>query len=145
MFVTELTTFVQKFQQLWSAGITAHLDLDTHAGQAWVGLRAQLRPVPGRLHHLHPFPQAFKKQDSPSRQRRRARREAARKTKTEEVPMSNENAEEANLVEETDKCDNDRSDCLDHLDQNEKTLTDTTEEASDKDMKVADKLFPDKE
>ena len=140
LFVTELNTFVQKFQQLWSAGITAHLDLDTHAGQAWVGLRA-----PGHLHHLHPFPQAFKKQDSPSRQRRRARREAARKTKAEKVPTSNENAEEANLVEETDKCENDRSECSDHLDQNEKTLTDAAEEASDKDMNVADELCPDEE
>ena len=87
MFVTELTTFVQKFQQLWSAGITAHLDLDT----------------------------------------------------------SNENAEEANLVEETDKCENDRSECSDNLDTNEKTLTDAAEEASDKDMNVADELCPDEE
>ena len=27
---------------LWAAGETAHLDLDTHAGKAWVGIRVQL-------------------------------------------------------------------------------------------------------
>ena len=42
MFVTELDNFVRKFHQLWNDGLTAHLDLDTHAGTAWVGLRVQL-------------------------------------------------------------------------------------------------------
>ena len=28
MYVTELDSFVQKFHQLWKAGVTAHLDLD---------------------------------------------------------------------------------------------------------------------
>ena len=53
---TELDTFVKKFHQLWHDGITAHLDLDTHAGDAWVGLRVRLGQVPGPVH-------------SPSRQR----------------------------------------------------------------------------
>ena len=39
MFVSELETFVKKFHQLWSAGHSAHLDIDSHAGRAWVGLR----------------------------------------------------------------------------------------------------------
>ena len=30
------------FHQLWKAGDTAHLNLDTHAGQAWIGLRTPL-------------------------------------------------------------------------------------------------------
>ena len=30
MFVTELDSFVYKFHQLWNAGHSAHLDLDTH-------------------------------------------------------------------------------------------------------------------
>ena len=42
MHVSELYSFVQKFNQLWKAGFTAHLDLDSHAGDAWVGLRLQL-------------------------------------------------------------------------------------------------------
>ena len=54
MFITELDTFLQKFHQLWSAGQSAHLDLETHAGNAWAGLGIQLEHVPG---HLHPhFP-----------------------------------------------------------------------------------------
>ena len=58
MFITELDTFVKKFHQLWNDGMTAHLDLDTHAGDAWVGLRVRLGPVPGPLHHeVHPYHQ----------------------------------------------------------------------------------------
>ena len=45
MAVTEVDSFVRKFHQLWKAGLTAHLDLDTHAGNAWVGLRVQLGHV----------------------------------------------------------------------------------------------------
>ena len=46
MFVTELDSFVQKFHQLWKSGLNAHLDLDTHAGNAWVGLQVQFGNVP---------------------------------------------------------------------------------------------------
>ena len=42
MLVTELNTFVQKLQQLWSAGITAHLDIDTQHGLACVLSLGQL-------------------------------------------------------------------------------------------------------
>ena len=100
MLVTELETFVQKFHQLWSAGHSAHLDLEAHAGRAWVGLRVQLGHAPGILHpqpHPQPSPKVHKHKDSPSRQRRRARRAAARQqasaeqvvneeTETEKVP-----------------------------------------------------------
>ena len=86
MYVTELDSFVKKFYQLWNDGLSAHLDLDTQAGSAWVGLRVQLGHVPGPLHQVHPFPQEV---ESPSRRRRRARRAAAQK----------ENAEKANTNE----------------------------------------------
>jgi hypothetical protein len=110
MFVTELETFVQKFHQLWSTGKSAHIDLDTHAGRAWVGLRVQLGHVPGPLHHQlrhPPYPKVHKKKDSPSRQRRRARRAAAQKVNAEEVvdketdeeKVPSENAEQANESE----------------------------------------------
>ena len=36
---TELNKFILKFKVLWKSGLDAHLDLDCHAGQAWVGLR----------------------------------------------------------------------------------------------------------
>ena len=38
----EIYSFVEKFHQLWNAGLSAHLDIDTHAGEAWVGLRVKL-------------------------------------------------------------------------------------------------------
>ena len=42
MISTELDSFVWKFKQLWHSGIDAHLDVDTRAGQAWIGLRVIL-------------------------------------------------------------------------------------------------------
>jgi hypothetical protein len=82
MFVTELDIFLQKFHQLWNSGQTAHLDLDTCAGKAWVGLRVQLGHDPGPPHHP-PF-QHPRQGDSPSRMRRRARRAANRKQQVKE-------------------------------------------------------------
>ena len=38
----ELNNFIVKFKQLWRSGQDAHLDMDCHAGQAWVGIRVQL-------------------------------------------------------------------------------------------------------
>ena len=73
MYVTEIDSFVQKFRQLWKAGVTAHLDIDTHAGKAWVGLRVQLGDPPGPVHHEVP-----RQQRGPAYQRRQERRQAAR-------------------------------------------------------------------
>ena len=89
MHDTELKTFIQKFNQLWKAGLNSHLDLDCHAGRAWVGLRLQLGQAPGPLYQqFHPRFQQSK--ESPSRQRRRARRAAAAKQKlVEEVNYKN--------------------------------------------------------
>ena len=96
MVPSELENFVNKFRQLWSKGFTAHLDLDTHAGKAWVGLRMQL-DSPG-------YPSNPPR--STARQRRRERREASRKVN---------NAEKASCTDEdfndhentpTVKCDN---------------------------------------
>ena len=102
MFVTELDTFVLKFHQLWKAGHTAHLDLDTCAGKAWVGLRVQLGQVPGPPYHeLHPT--FVKKKDTPSRQRRRARRAAAQQMKVAEEASNRETLEES--VEEAENPD----------------------------------------
>ena len=90
MEVTEVESFVLKFKQLWKAGHSAHLDLDTHAGDAWVGLRVRLGQEPGLLHQIqHPR----KTWDGPSRQRRRARRAAARQQEAEEAIHENETEE----------------------------------------------------
>ena len=42
----ELQNFVNKFHQLRQAGFTAHLDVDAHAGQAWVRLHLMLESGP---------------------------------------------------------------------------------------------------
>ena len=135
MFVTELDTFLHKFHQLWGAGHSARLNLETHAGKAWVGLSVQLGHAPGHLHHQHHplFPQSNNKQDSSSRQRRRARRAAARKENAERA--SKEAVEEAAVhkiidetrsteenVEETESLLNDVSESTDHFDQNDMTV-----------------------
>ena len=71
MYVTELDSFVKKFHQLWKAGLTVHLDLDAHAGKAWVGIRAQLGDAPG------PVSQQVQPRRSPSYLRRHERRRQA--------------------------------------------------------------------
>ena len=82
MEVTELDTFLQKFKQLWHSGHSAHLDLDSHAGHAWVGLRVRPGHAPGPLHQQLP---KRRTRDGPSRQRRRARRAEDRKRQAEEA------------------------------------------------------------
>ena len=72
MDVSELDKFILQFKHLWRSGHNAHLNLECHAGQAWVGIRVRLGQEPGL--------QTQKKtcKNSPSRQRRRARRAAAK-------------------------------------------------------------------
>ena len=69
----EINSFVIKFQQLWKAGFDAHLDLETHAGNAWVGLRLNLRQLPSYSEGRYQ-----QNRQSPSRLRRRERRAAER-------------------------------------------------------------------
>ena len=38
----QVRNFVQRFQDLWAGGFSAHLDLDCREGEAWVGLRLHL-------------------------------------------------------------------------------------------------------
>ena len=100
--MTEVETFVKKFHQLWNDGVTAHLDLDTHGGEAWVGLRVHLGgQVPGPLHRpVHPFQQEVPRKESPSRQRRRARRAAARQAHVERTSDA-EAVEASEVVQQT--------------------------------------------
>ena len=117
MHDNELQSFVFKFNQLWKAGVSAHLDLDTHAGQAWVGLRMQLGHHPDPVHHHQPH--HFKPQRShrgPAYIRRQNRRKAARAAGVvPEVVVSeaeqalenkNKNAEEACKKNETEEVNN---------------------------------------
>ena len=67
----ELNSFIIKFKQLWRSGQDAHLDMECHAGQAWVGICVQLGHGPELQ-----IPKRGNK-NTPSRQRRCARRAAA--------------------------------------------------------------------
>ena len=93
---TELETFIQKFYQLWKAGLSAHLDLDCHAGVASVGLRLRLgHPPPAGPYNPRVYsPPPHRKSFSPSYRRRRERRIASRlnSANTEKVsPLADSN------------------------------------------------------
>ena len=139
MNITELDTFVKKFHQLWNDGLTAHLDLDNHAGNAWVGLRVQLGHVPGPL--LRPVPpsqqEAHQKVESPSRQRRRARRAAAQKEQ-----------ENAGKVKETvaEKADSSEIETAEEVVEKTAVSEDEVEEVSVEEIElVNDEVCPDQE
>ena len=81
MFDEELNTSIANFKQLWQAGIVeAHLAIDSHAGRAGVHLHIPLGQALGPLPHpVQPHYQPTRRnKNTPSRQRRRARRAAAR-------------------------------------------------------------------
>ena len=52
---SELNSFIEKFKNLWRSGLSAHLNLETNGGQAWVGLHLHLGVAPGP----HPNPNGF--------------------------------------------------------------------------------------
>ena len=96
MSTSEFHSFVQKFYHLWNSGRSAHLGLRCHVGEAWVGLRAQLGGPP-QYHGFHHQPTP--KRVSPSRDRRRARRVAARSERTEENDIIEKNTTEKVVAE----------------------------------------------
>ena len=123
MLVTELDTFIQKFHQLWYAGYNAHLDLDTRAGVAWVGLRVQLGHVPGPFHHQvnPPFSKNLKKKtESPSRQRRRARRAAERQAAAEKAPVTDVVKASSLVKDVIDKQTSENVDAIDETNDKDK-------------------------
>ena len=92
MFHFELNNFVVKFHQLWQAGFNAHLNVDSHAGHAWCGLRVDLGPAPGpQQHEVRPGG----RRHAPSYRRRLDARAAARAAKEAEEASAAEAAEEA--------------------------------------------------
>ena len=70
----KLENFVNKFNQLRQAGYSAHLDVDTHAGQAWIELRVLLGPGP--MKYTDKKPQ--KQHRIPSYLRRQERRKSCK-------------------------------------------------------------------
>ena len=92
----EMTSLSNKFKNLWLAGVEGKLVFETHAGKAWVHLHVQLEQAQdGPLPQVQPhYPHGPK--NSPSRQRRRARRKAAR------LEQAKRNAQNPNEEGETD-------------------------------------------
>ena len=103
----ELNSFVIKFKQLWKSGLTAHLDMDTSGGEAWVGIRVNLggclspRPGPSPCHERN---------SGSSKERRRARREFSRQNVIEvaenvKEPVENIKDENSEVTNPTEKVD----------------------------------------
>ena len=95
MLVSEADTLVQKLHQLWRAGHTAHLDLDTRAGEAWVGLRVKLGQAPGPAHEQFPPPRRHR---GPAYRRRQERRRQSACDREQETA-----AEKVIVAEASDK------------------------------------------
>ena len=116
----EIDLLVNHFRQLWKNGRSAHLDLDCHAGQAWMGLRVRLGQAHGQQDH-HP---GVRTRNSPSRQRRRMRRAAARQQaaenaaatalEAEKVTRESVHKHESDVTEEVTKTKTEDIDTFEH-------------------------------
>ena len=84
----DIDLLVKNFKQLLKSGRSAHLDVDCHAGQAWIGLHV-------RIGHVHDHEHGPRTRNGPSRQRRCIRRAAARQQAAEEASAVSSNAEKA--------------------------------------------------
>ena len=93
----ELNSFIGKFHQLWNAGYSAHLDISSNAGQAWVGLRVQLGYSSFENNEFYPPPPPGRI-CGPSWLRRRSRRATAAAqaaaTRSAEEATANANVEQ---------------------------------------------------
>ena len=69
----ELTSLNNKFKSLWLAGVESKLVFKSRAGQAWGRLEVHLGEHPGKQEQGQ-----SRRNESPSKKRRRERREAAR-------------------------------------------------------------------
>jgi hypothetical protein len=120
MAAKEIDGFNQKLRNLWQTGLDAHLDIDTHGGQAWVGLRVRLGVSPGPHDEVHQAEQsATRTQDSPRQfEAAKAIQKAVvtdsgivssendadqEKSESESIEISYEKVEEAIVLEENEK------------------------------------------
>ena len=94
--MSELDSFVLKFKQLWNRGHEAHLEVDSKSGKAWVGLHLCLGNAPGPVHETDKF------KISPSRERRRIRRSAAKEESSNIETNTSETKEEFSSISEED-------------------------------------------
>ena len=87
MIPHEIESFVGKFRGLWLSGQDAELNMSTKNGKAWISLNLGLGDFPSSHQPMAasqpPYQPTFRpcpSKNSPSRQRRRARRLVARET-----------------------------------------------------------------
>jgi hypothetical protein len=76
MAYIEIDSFVEKFKNLWHAGLKASLTVEAEHGQASITLRAGLGSIPPPFHP--PRPQTPRPYRGPAYHRRQERRQAAR-------------------------------------------------------------------
>ena len=101
--MTELDSFIKKFNQLWKAGFTVHLDLDAHAGKAWVGIRAQLGHAHGQVHHqVHHPSSSHSSHRGPAYQRRQERRRQVAQAAAAAEQVAQAEAQHADEAAETE-------------------------------------------
>ena len=143
MHAAELDSFIFKFKHLWRAGCDAHLDINTHAGQAWVGLHAQ------RPHHQNLYTNVNKARNGFSRQRRRERRAAQRKQAEEAT--TNESTEVTEEVIDTNNTEKVAAEEVDTVSsrESEKAETDLIEthtagKAAESEKEKTDLIEPDR-
>ena len=96
-----------KFKQLWKSGLDAHLDLNTSAGKAWVGLRLQLGDAQHTQHQDGYNQHRQKSRDSPAKERRRNKRASLRELKS--------NEDLASASEEEESRDNDNLESIEEI------------------------------
>ena len=98
MFDRELNRFLLKFHELRKLGVTAHLDVDTHTGQAWVGLRVMLGPIQHQPVQQHRSPSYFRRQE----RRRAARQSNVENDKVVAEKVATNSTEENGAVKATE-------------------------------------------
>ena len=98
--MTELVSFVLKFKQLWKVGLDAHLDIESRAGQAWVGLHLRLADELGPVNNIHQF---SKSKTSPARDRRRERCAAQKEALQQENKFENSDVAEEATIDSADQ------------------------------------------
>ena len=95
----EMNSFMYKFRELWGAGLEAHLNMDSWAGNAWMNLSVNLGPFQSSL------PLSQKHHRSPSRIKRREKR-AASSALNDHLENSAEEARNRNDPIESSKVEN---------------------------------------
>ena len=85
MYVKELDSFIGKLKKLWQSGEDANLHVEIHAGEAWVSLHVKLGHGQDHLHQHSVQPHLPRNRNGPSKQRRLARRAAARQERAVEA------------------------------------------------------------